>query len=125
MDKVSQYYPLIRELVERLPSGQEFSVKEKTDYSIKFSNSYCSIDLGFDRYYPGVQIRLIDEMDKKNYYLWEIYEYKESPKVDCSFSENDDETQINLKHNLGFIRLFLEKELMGDFRDLKENLPKM
>lgn len=41
------------------------------------------------------------------------------------FNEGDDQTLRDLKYNLGFIRLFLEKELMGDFRDLKRNLAKM
>lgn len=42
-----------------------------------------------------------------------------------SFDEGDDQTLRDLKYNLGFVRLFLEKALMGDFRDLKQNLAKI
>jgi hypothetical protein len=125
MSKVSQYYSIIAELMECMPTKGKFSVTERTDYSIKFNNSNCSIFLGFERYEPGVIVVLIDELENESYPIWRLYEHKGNPKMKISFAEGDDQTLRDLKYNLGFIRLFLEKELMGDFQDLKQNLAKM
>lgn len=125
MSKVSQYYSMIVELMECMPTPEKFSIVERTDYSIKFNNSNCSIFLGFERYEAGVIVALIDELENKSYPIWRLYEHKGNPKIKISFDEGDDHTLRDLKYNLGFVRLFLEKELMGDFRDLKQNLAKI
>lgn len=125
MDKVSQYYSMIVDLIECMPTQEKFSIVERTDYSIKFNNSNCSIFLGFERYEPGVIVVLNDELENKSYHIWRLYDYKGHPKMKIPFNEGDDQTLRDLKYNLGFIRLFLEKELIGDFRDLKQNLAKM
>lgn len=125
MSKVSHYYSMIVELMECTPTQEKFSIVERTDYSIKFNNSNCSIFLGFERYEPGVIVVLIDELENKSYPIWRLYDYKCNPRMKISLNEGDDQTLRDLKYNLGFIRLFLEKELMGDFRDLKDNVPKL
>lgn len=70
-------------------------------------------------------VALIDELENKSYPIWRLYEHKGHPKMKISFDEGDDQTLRDLKYNLGFVRLFLEKALMGDFRDLKQNLAKI
>lgn len=125
MSKVSQYYSMIVDLMERMPTQEKFSIVERTDYSIKFNNSNCSIFLGFERYEAGVIVALIDELENKSYPIWRLYEHKGNPKIKISFDEGDDHNLRDLKYNLGFIKLFLAKELLGDFRDLKQNLVKM
>lgn len=99
-----------------------YGLKEKkvNDYVYQLSNDQVGIIFMFERFEEGFSVFLKDMGAGIQYPIWKIFDLKGKPEIPVDFSLGKRER--NLLWHEDFFSSYLQKELRGDFSDLRNDI---